>query len=228
MTSKTLAAGLAAAAVALTAGSSAFAQAAAAPAAAAPQVTHGPAIPGVCIMSLENAIGASTVGHYVETRMQQIVAQVNAELNGEKTALDNDAKALDARRATLDQSSFEQQAAAIQVRGSALQRKAQLRDREVSATEQKAISRVGQEMEPLIRQVYQQRTCSVLFQRTAVVIANPAMDITPLVITALNAKITQFAFDRERLDQAGAPTAGGAPPIVQTPSTPRPAAPAKR
>jgi Skp family chaperone for outer membrane proteins len=229
MTSKTIAAGFAAAAVALTAGSSAFAQAPAAPAAAAaPQVTHGPPIPGVCVMSLENAIGASTVGHYVETRMQQIVAQVNAELNGEKTALDNDAKALDGRRATLDQSSFEQQAAAIQVRGSALQRKAQLRDREVSATEQKAISRVGQEMEPLIRQVYQQRACSVLLQRTAVVIANPAMDITPQVITALNGKITQFAFDRERLDQAGAPTAGGAPPIVQTPSTPRPAAPAKR
>jgi Skp family chaperone for outer membrane proteins len=228
MTSKSIAAGLAAA-VAMTASSSAFAQAAAAPAAAAAaQVTHGPPIAGVCVMSLENAIGASTVGRYVETRMQQIVAQVNAELNGEKTALDNDAKALDARRTTLDQSSFEQQAAAIQVRGSALQRKAQLRDREVSATEQKAIGRVGQEMEPLIRQVYQQRTCSVLFQRTAVVIANPAMDITPQVITALNAKITQFAFDRERLDQAGAPTAGGAPPIVQTPSTPRPAAPAKR
>jgi outer membrane protein len=191
-------------------------------------VTHGPPIAGVCILSLENAIGASTVGRYVETRMQQIVAQVNAELNGEKTALDNDAKALDARRTTLDQSAFEQQAAAIQVRGSALQRKAQLRDREVSATEQKAIGRVGQEMEPLIRQVYQQRTCSVLFQRTAVVIANPAMDITPQVITALNAKLTQFAFDRERLDQAGPATAGGAPPIVQTPSTPRPPAPAKR
>lgn len=226
MTSKSIAAGLLAAAVALSAGSSAFAQAAAAP--AAPQVTHGPAIGGVCILSLENAIGASTVGHYVESRMQQIVAQVNAELNGEKTTLDNDAKALDAQRATLDQSTFEQRGLALQGRANALQRRAQLRDREVSATEQKAVGRVGQEMEPLIRQVYQQRACSVLLQRTAVVIANPAMDITPQVITALNGKITQFAFDRERLDQAGAATAGGAPPIVQTPSTPRPAAPAKR
>ncbi|MDB5499475.1 MAG: hypothetical protein JWP28_3506 [Phenylobacterium sp.] len=229
MTSKSIAAGLLVAAVALSAGSSAFAQAAAAPAApAAPQVTHGPAIGGVCILSLENAIGASAVGHYVESRMQQIVAQVNAELNGEKTTLDNDAKALDAQRATLDQSTFEQRGLALQGRANALQRRAQLRDREVSATEQKAVGRVGQEMEPLIRQVYQQRACSVLLQRTAVVIANPAMDITPQVITALNGKITQFAFDRERLDQAGAATAGGAPPIVQTPSTPRPAAPAKR
>jgi Skp family chaperone for outer membrane proteins len=225
MTFKPLVTGVCAAAVALTAATGAFAQAAApaAPAAPAAQtVTHGPALPGVCIVSIENAIGGSTVGKYVDSRIQQIVAQVNAELNGEKTAIDNDAKALDARRATLDQNSLEQQAAALQVRANALQRKAQLRDREVQATEQKAVSRIGQEMEPLIRQVYQQRTCSLLLQRTAVVIANPAMDITPAVVTALNGKITQFTFDRERLDQqTGAPQvqrpATAAPPIVTTP-----------
>jgi len=224
MTSKTFTAGLCAAAVALTASSSALAQAPAAAAAApaAQQVTHGPPIAGVCIFSFENTVGSSTVGKYVGTRMQQIVAQVNAELNGEKTTLDNDAKSLDSRRATLDQTSFETQAAAIRVRADALQRKAQLRDREVQATEQKAEQRILQEMEPYIRQVYQQKACSMLLQRTAVVIANPAMDITPAVVTALNAKITQFPFDRERLDQQ-APAAGGAPPIVQTPSTPRPA-----
>ena len=228
MTFKPLAAGLCAAAVALTAGSSALAQAAAAPI-APPIVTHGPPISSMCIISVENAIGASTVGRYVDTRMQQIVAQTNAELTGEKNAIDVDAKALDGRRATLDQSTLEQQASALQVRANALQRKAQLRDREISATEQKAVGRVGQEREPLIRQVYQQKVCSVLFQRTAVVIANPAMDITPQVIVALNGKITQFAFDRERLDGPQAAAVGGAPPIVQTPSsTPRPAAPVKR
>jgi outer membrane protein len=235
MTFKPFTIGLCAAAVALTAGSSALAQAAkpaapaAAPAAGPQAVTHGPPIPNMCIVSVENAIGASTVGRYVETRMQQIVAQTNAELTGEKNAIDADAKALDARRATLDQSTLEQQASALQVRANALQRKAQLRDREVSATEQKAVGRIGQEMEPLIRQVYQQKTCSVLLQRTAVVIANTAMDITPQVIAALNAKITQFAFDRERLDGPAAAAAGGAPPIVQTPgATPRPPAPVKR
>ena len=175
MTFKSLATGVCAATVALTAATGAFAQA---PAAAAPAMTHGPAIPGICVVSIENAIGASTVGKYVDSRIQQIVAQVNAELTGEKTAIDNDAKALDARRATLDQNALEQQAAALQVRANALQRKAQLRDREVQATEQKAVGRIGQEMEPLIRQAYQQKTCSVLLQRTAVVIANGAMDLT--------------------------------------------------
>jgi outer membrane protein len=211
MTTKSFVAGVCVAAVALAAGSSAFAQAAAP--AAPPPVTHGPPITGMCVISVENAIGASTVGKYVETRMQQIVAQVNAELNGEKASIDSDAKALDAKRATLDQTSLDQQASALQVRANALQRKAQLRDREVSATEQKAIGRIGQEMEPMIRAAYQQKNCSVLLQRTAVVIANPAMDITPQVVTALNAKITQFAFDRERLDQG----VGSAPQVTRTP-----------
>ncbi|HXA38569.1 MAG TPA: OmpH family outer membrane protein [Phenylobacterium sp.] len=229
MTSKPIVAGVCAAAIALTAGSSVFAQAAAPAAPAAQAVTHGPPLTGVCIFSFETAIQTSTVGHSVDTRMQQIVAQVNAELTAEKTAIDNDAKGLDARRATLDQATLESQASQLQIRANALQRKAQLRDREVSATEQKAVARISQELEPFIRQSYQSKACSILLQRSAVIIGNPAMDITPAVVAGLNGKITQFAFERERLDQPGAPAAGGAPAIVQTPGPARtPAAPAKR
>jgi Skp family chaperone for outer membrane proteins len=195
------------AAITLASGSSAFAQAAAAkpaaPAAAAqPSVAHGPALAGVCILSLDGAIGGSTVGKYVQTRLQQIGTTVQSELTAEQTAITNEAKTLDAQKATLDQATFDQKAAALQLRANALQRKAQLRDREMQATQQKALGRVGQELEPIIRTVYQQSKCSILFQRDAVVLANPAMDITPGVITGLNGKITQFTFERERLDQA--------------------------
>jgi Skp family chaperone for outer membrane proteins len=202
--------------LALTSATGAFAQApaAAAPAApaAAPSVTHGAPIPGLCVVSVEAAIGGSTVGKYVNTRLQQLVAQVNAELNAEKTSIDNDAKALDAQRATLDQNTLEQRASALQVRANSLQRKAQLRDREIQATEQKAISRVGTEMEPLIRQAYQAKGCSMLINRNSIILGNPASDISQQVVTALNGKITQFAFERERLDQqAGAPAAAARP-----------------
>lgn len=198
MTAKILATATCLAALAVAA--SAFAQAPG----AGPATSHGPSIANLCILSIEGAIGTATVGKYVNTRMEQIVAQVNAELNAERASIDNEAKALDAQRATLDQSTLERRASDLQVRANALQRKAQQRDREVSATEQKALGRISQELEPLIRQVYQQKQCSVLLRRDAVVIASPAMDVTPQVVTALDAKITQFAFDRERLDQQGA------------------------
>ena len=68
----------------------------------------------------------------------------------------------------------------------------------------------------------------MLLQRNAVIIGNPAMDITQPWSPALDAKITQFAFDRERLTSRAwrRRGAGGAPPIVQTPGpAPRPATP---
>ena len=227
MTTKLLAAGFTAAAV-LAMGSSALAQAPAAPAAAA--ITSGPPIAGVCVVDLEQVVGNSTVGKYIGTRLQQIQGQVQAELQGEKTAIDNDAKALDGQRASLDQNTFEQRGLAIQQRANALQRKVQVRERELQVTEQKAVGRVIQESEPLMRQVYQSKNCSILLNHSAVMGAffNQAMDLTPAVTTALNGKLTQFAFDRERLDQPGAGTApGGAPPIVQTPG-PAPKAPTKK
>jgi outer membrane protein len=152
MTLKTLVA-MTAVAAALATSTQALAQAASA--APAP-IAQGPSIPGVCVMSLDAAIGASTVGKYVQTRLGQISTQVQSEVNGEQTQIANDAKAIDAKRATLDQASFDKQSADIQLRANALNRKAA---------------------------------------------PNPSMDITPAVITGLNAKITQFTFDRERLDQ---------------------------
>ena len=226
MTFKTFAAAGTAVALALTS-APAFAQAPApATTTAAPQVTHGAAVPGVCVVSVEAAIGNSTVGKFVQTRLQQLLGQVNAELNGEKTAIDNEAKTLEGQRATLDQNALEQRAAALQVRANALQRKAQQREREIQVTEQKAFGRVGEEMEPLIRTAYQQKACAVLFNRNSVVLVNPASDLTPQVVTALNAKITQFAFDRERLDQA-VPTAA-ARPAAAAPAAAAPAQPQRR
>ena len=210
MTFKTLVAAGTAATIALSA-TAAFAQAPAAAAPAAPAIAQGAPIPGLCMFSPEQVLGTSTVGKFVQTRLQQLAGQVNAELTAEQTAIENDAKALDAQRASLAQDVFEQRGAAIQVRASAFQRKGQLRQREIEATRDKAFSRVYSDMEPFISQAYQQKTCAILVNRQAVILGNQAMDITPAVVTALNAKETQFAFDRERLD-GPAPAAPAAAP----------------
>jgi outer membrane protein len=209
MTIKALVAATCVAAITASASTAAFAQAAAP--AAAPAVSHGPALPGVCVISLEGAITTSTVGKYVQSRLQQIASQVQAELKAEETALQTEAQTLDSQRASLDQKTLETRAQALQTKANAFQRKAQQRERELGATQQKALGRVGQELDPIIRQVYQQRQCSLLLNRDSVVLANPAMDISQPVVTALNAKITQFTFDRERLDQAAAPAQTPAP-----------------
>jgi outer membrane protein len=78
-------------------------------------------------------------------------------------------------------------------------------------------------MEPLIRQAYQAKGCSMLINRNSIILGNPASDISQQVVTALNGKITQFAFERERLDQQA-----GAPAAAARPAAPAPAQPQRK
>lgn len=216
MTIKTFALAACAGAAVLASGSTALAQTA-----AAPSVTYGAPIAGLCVVSVDGVIGNSTVGKYVDQRLQQIGSQVQAELQGEKSGIDTEARTLEGQRATLDQNSFEQRVQALQTRQNALERKAAIRDREMQATQQQAVGRVINEMKPLIASAAEQQKCAMVIDRSSVIMVNPSMDLTPAVVTGLNGKLTQFAFDRTRLDQG---QAGQAPPVTQTPAQ----APAKR
>jgi Skp family chaperone for outer membrane proteins len=174
--------------------------------AAQPPLIQGPTIPGMCILSVNQAISTSTVGQYVSQRMNQIVAQVKAELQPEDTAISNDSRALQAARASLDSATFQSRAAALETRVNALRQKADLRQKEVQATEQKALNRIAQELDPIARQLYQQKHCSILIDKGSVMIGSPDMDITTQAVAGLNARIQQFAFDREHLDTAASST----------------------
>lgn len=182
----------------------ATAAAPATPAAAAsvPAVTHGPAIAGICVVDVDRILGESAVGKAAAARLQQLANVVKSELTAEQDALVKDAQAFQTARATLTQDVADKRDADLQVRNNALQRKADLRQRELQATQQKAFNRIAVELDPVEAQVYSQRQCSILFTRDAVSASNPAMDITPTVITALNSRISTLTFERERLDQA--------------------------
>jgi Skp family chaperone for outer membrane proteins len=202
MTSRKLAAAATSAVAALI-----FASPASAQTAAAPAVTHGAALPGVCYLSTQEALATSTVGKYVGTRMQQLITQVNTELKPEQTAIETEGKTLETSRATMDPKVLQTRATAWQTRAQNFQQRAGQRQRELEATQQKAVARVLQEMDPIAKSTYQQRRCSILLDREGVLLGNPAMDLTATVVTGLNARIQQFAFERERLDQQPAAAA---------------------
>jgi outer membrane protein len=214
MMTKTFALAACAAAAVLALSTAAAAQTPAS-AAATPAITYGPPIAGVCTVSVDAVVGNSTVGKYVETRLRELGAQVNAELSGEKTSIDNEAKTLEGQRASMDQNTLRQRATALQARENTLEQKAAVRERELQATQQQAVGRVINEMKPLIASAAEAQHCSILIDRSSVILVNPSMDLTPTVVTALNGKITQFAFDRVRAEQGGG---AGAPPVTQTPS----------
>jgi outer membrane protein len=137
------------------------------------------------------------VGKAAATRLQQLRAQVSAELSGEQASLQEDIKAFQAKRASLTQDQIQAQGAPLEERAQALNQKATQRQHELEYTAQHARARVEQAMEPLVRAVFEERHCSLLLNGDSVMAANPAMDVTSAVVTRLNATMSTITFDRE-------------------------------
>ena len=181
--------------------------AAAAPAAKAalPPLTLGAAIPGVCLFSEEGAVSRSSAGEAINKRMQQLAAQVQAELGPEQTSLDADIKTFKDKAASLPQDQQQQQGSALQQRMQDFDGKRAQRQKELEATLRKAINRVDVELEPIVRTVVSGRSCGLLLKAdTTIYAANPQMDITTSVIEQLNTKLPTVTFDREHLDAQAA------------------------
>jgi Skp family chaperone for outer membrane proteins len=168
----------------------------------------GPTIPGFCVLGREAIIGASVSGKFAISRLGQLKQQAEAELASERATLETDVKAFQDQRATLPADQVQSREASLNARAQAFQRKAQLRTAELQQTQQKAFGTIYQSADPIVRQVFVQRGCSILLDGANVISASQTMDITPAVIQGLDAKLQSFNFEREHID----PTAAAAAP----------------
>uniref|UniRef100_UPI00157615B6 OmpH family outer membrane protein n=1 Tax=Caulobacter sp. S45 TaxID=1641861 RepID=UPI00157615B6 len=164
---------------------------------AEPPLPQGPPIIGLCVYSNAQALGQSAVGKAYATRMQQLQAQAAAEISGQQTSLQTQEKALVAKRATLSQEQFAQQAQPLQAQEQALNQTADARTRDLRYTAARQQQRLAAVLEPLVRSAYVGHHCSVLLSGDTVMAANHDMDLTQEVIASLNSRMTTITFDRE-------------------------------
>jgi Skp family chaperone for outer membrane proteins len=174
----------------------------AAPPPPAAPIAQGPPIAGYCVFSLNEIISGSKVGQAVVARLKVLGAQVGAELQPEADSIRSDGRALQSQASTMDQATLQARQANLQLRATNFEKREQLRQQEMQATQQKQLGVVGKQLTPIMNDVYAQRHCSVLVDADSggVRIVNPAMDLSPAAITALDLKIQTLTFDREHLD----------------------------
>jgi outer membrane protein len=169
---------------------------------AQPPLTFGAPIAGFCTFSFQQIMGTSKVGQAVLTRLKQLDAAWQAELQPQVTSFNTDKQAFDTQAASLDPAAREARGAALQLRYSNLQKLAAQRQQEMEATQQKQFGVVEAQVEPIIRQLFQAHACAVLVQReqAGIGFVNPAMDLSAAATQGLDAKIQTLTFDREHLD----------------------------
>jgi Skp family chaperone for outer membrane proteins len=162
---------------------------------------------GICSININRAIFESTAGKYMVSRLNEITAVAKAEVDADRTKLQTDEQAFSAQASALTPQQQQQQAAPLQAREQTLQRKMQIRQRELEDTQNAAERTIANQLLPLAQQAAITRHCTMLLNAEAMIMANPGIDITDSAMASLNVKLTQFPIEREHLDQgaAGAP-----------------------
>jgi Skp family chaperone for outer membrane proteins len=163
--------------------------------AAGPQ-NPGPVLPGVCIYFNQRLLAQSTVGQAVQTRMSQLAEEVRGELQPYATSIQTEIAALQQGQATIPADQMQQRRQALQQRIQEAQQLEQTRDNELRYTLSEQRRQIGVAVEPILIAVYQERGCGVMLDRESVFMANPAMDVTDLVIQRLNTALPTLSFNR--------------------------------
>ncbi|MDB5459013.1 MAG: hypothetical protein JWO72_754 [Caulobacteraceae bacterium] len=162
----------------------------------------GPLLPGVCLLSQQAVFANAQVGVAATQRLKQLSDQAQAEVDADRKALEAENAALNAPGSKLKPADKAAKQASLTTRAQALQAKATLRSREIEATREKALTRIGVEEQAAIAPVYKAHGCGLVFDRNTVLGGNMGGDLTAEVIRGLDARIKTITFERENLPAA--------------------------
>jgi outer membrane protein len=167
--------------------------------------SFGPPIAGLCVFSTNGVLAESSAGKAFSERINQLKQQVATELQPQEAELASEAQALQ-RSATPDQAKMQ----AFAAKRDQFYATRQQRLEQLEYTGDKEGQRILLEARPVLNQVFQQKNCSILLQSDNVVmVASPAMDLTPAVILGLNSRMQTITFDLESPPaESGAPAGG--------------------
>lgn len=176
-------------------------------AAPAAQGLGGPVIPGLCLLSRQAVLANARVAKAAATRLQTLTEEAQREIDAERKPVDTDIQAFNAEEAKLTTEQRQSRQQALQARLQPIEVKARQRSGEIDATRARALERISTELQPVVAQVYKQRNCGMLVDRTSVIGGNMTNDLTLAVTQALDAKVSTITFNRETLPAAPMPAA---------------------
>jgi Skp family chaperone for outer membrane proteins len=174
---------------------------------ASAQVVPAPGAPlsGVCVYSEEMILGQSQAAVAANQQLAKMQQAINAEVKPTNDALVNDAKALEARKASTPAAQYQQSATDLQRRAQAQDALIRTRNDQLARTRDEAVRQIGNAALPALNASLTAHRCSIVLDKGRVYTVNAAMDLTPEVIQKVNAALPTVTL------QLAAPAAQAAP-----------------
>ncbi|MDE2184514.1 MAG: OmpH family outer membrane protein [Alphaproteobacteria bacterium] len=157
--------------------------------AAPPPPPGGAPTARILMVDLRRVMAASKVGQNIQQQLEQLQQQARNDLKSEGTALQTEKAQLEQQVAILAPDVKNRRIKDFDARAAAFQKKAQTRGAQIQAGALKAQQQVEAALGPILQGVMQERGATILLDRSAVLIAPNAIDVTAIVVQRLDTKM---------------------------------------
>lgn len=150
----------------------------------------------------------SQAGKDIQTKLQNIEKQMNAELEPTRKSLETEIKALQpklegkTREAIAADTALVNELAAFQKKNNELNQKRAIAEREYAMTTEKAIIDFNNALDPVLTEVIREKNAQLVLLKSQAVFSADAIDATSAVIQKLDTKTTAIAVTRQKLPAA--------------------------
>lgn len=150
-------------------------------------------------------LGESKAGKDIQTKLKNLETQMKNELEPIRATLETDGKALQpkvegkTREAIATDTALVAQLTAYQKRAQEFAQKQQVVSKEFQLTERQALIDFNKAIEPALMEVVNEKKAQIVMSKAQVIYSADTVDVTPLVISKLDAKTPTIAVSRQRL-----------------------------
>lgn len=155
--------------------------------------------PLILIVDQSRLIASSKAGKAVNDQLAVMQDQANAELQAVVEKLVKEQEDLRAQKGIMPEDQFLEQAKRLAVAQNNVPALRELKVRELSLSEQRAIQLISNEMRPILKQIVDERGATFLLDRSAVMYASQASDITDEVLVKLDEKLPTIKVERVKI-----------------------------
>jgi outer membrane protein len=156
--------------------------------AAAPTTGAAP-IARILLIDLRRAVAASKVGQDIQRQVDALKKSAQSELRSEAEGLQREKMQLDQQAAILAADVKARKLKDFQGRVASFQKRLQGRGALIQGGMLKANQQVEEALGPILQGIMQERQATILLDRTAVLLAPNAIDVTAVVVQRLDMKM---------------------------------------
>jgi outer membrane protein len=175
--------------------------------------------PVVAIVDVQHLMRESVAAKRVKEQANKYNAAYQQEFAPEETKIREAEKELAGQANLVSAEAFKEKRMAFETKANDFVRRVQVRRQNLDQAAAQAMGQVGNAMSKLIAETASQVGANIVLQRTQVEFFDPKLDITPTVLTKLNATLKEVKFpDPVKEVQAKNEKKGAAAPAAPAPA----------